>query len=81
MKIRILYFGRIVDVAGVTSENLELPPAINSSEKLLKLLSMRGKEWKLAIQDNPKLRITINKEMPEGSAELKAGDEVGLVAF
>lgn len=81
MKIRILYFGRIVDVAGVTSESLDLPPAINTTDKLLKLLSMRGKQWKLAVHDNPKLRITINKEMREGSAELKEGDEVGLVAF
>ena len=81
MKIRILYFGRLVDVAGVGSESLDLPPAINSTEKLLKLLSMRGKQWKLAIQDNPRLRITINKQMQEGSAELKEGDEVGLVAF
>lgn len=81
MKIRILYFGRIVDIAGVASENLDLPPAINTTEKLIKLLSMRGKNWKLAVHDNPKLRITVNKEMMEGSAELKEGDEVGLVAF
>jgi molybdopterin converting factor small subunit len=81
MNIRILYFGRIVDIAGVTSENLDLPPAINTTEKFLKLLSMRGKQWKLAVQDNPKLRITINKEMQEGGAELKEGDEVGLVVF
>ena len=81
MNIRILYFGRIVDVAGVGSESLDLPPAINTTEKLIKFLSMRGKQWKLAVQDNPKLRITINKQMLEGSAELKEGDEVGLVAF
>jgi molybdopterin converting factor small subunit len=42
---------------------------------------MRGKQWQLAVHDNPKLRITINKQMQEGSAELKEGDEVGLVAF
>jgi molybdopterin converting factor small subunit len=81
MKIRILYFGRLVDVSGVGNENLDLPPAINTTEKLLKLLCMRGKNWKLAIQDNPKLRISINKQMHEGSVELSEGDEVGLVAF
>ena len=81
MKIRILYFGRLVDVAGVASENLDLPAAINSTEKLLKLLSMRGKNWNLAVHDNPRLRITVNKQMPEGSVDLKEGDEVGLVAF
>jgi molybdopterin converting factor small subunit len=81
MKISILYFGRLVDVAGVGNENLDLPPAINTTEKLLKLLSMRGKNWKLAVHDNPKLRITVNKQILDGSAELKEGDEVGLVAF
>ncbi len=81
MKIRILYFGRLVDVAGVASENLDLPPAVNSTEKLLKLLSMRGKSWKLALHDNPKLRITVNKQMLEGGADLREGDEVALVAF
>ncbi|MGO9445469.1 MAG: MoaD/ThiS family protein [Thiobacillaceae bacterium] len=81
MKIRILYFGRLVDVSGVGSENLDVPPAINTSEKLLKLLCMRGKNWKLAIHDNPKLRVTVNKQIREGSVELGDGDEVGLVAF
>ena len=81
MKIRILYFGRLVEVAGVGNENLELAPAINTTEKLLKLLSLRGNNWKLAVHDNPKLRITVNKQILEGGAELKEGDEVGLVAF
>ena len=42
---------------------------------------MRGKNWKLAVHDNPKLRITVNKQILDGSAELNDGDEVGLVAF
>jgi molybdopterin converting factor small subunit len=81
MKIRILYFGRLVDVAGVGTEDIDLPPVINTTEKLLKLLSMRGKDWKLAVHDNPKLRITVNKQMLDGSAELNEEDEVALVAF
>jgi len=81
MNIRILYFGRLVDVAGVATENLDLPPAINSTEKLLKLLAMRGKNWSLTLHDNPKLRVTVNKQMLEASADLKDGDEVALVAF
>jgi molybdopterin converting factor small subunit len=81
MNIRILYFGRLVDVAGVATENLDLPPAINSTEKLLKLLAMRGKNWGLTLHDNPKLRVTVNKQMLEASADLKDGDEVALVAF
>jgi molybdopterin converting factor small subunit len=81
MKIKLLYFGRIVDIAGVTGECIDLPPAINTTDKLLKLLSMRGKNWKLAVQDNPKLRLTVNKEMTEAGADLREGDEVGLVVF
>jgi hypothetical protein len=37
-----------VEVAGVASENLDLPAAISATGKLLKLPSVRGKDRKPA---------------------------------
>ena len=79
--VKILFFGDLVDMLGMTADEIELPPDVTDVARLLFTLSLRGEMWKKVLLGNPKLNITINKQFVEKTSPVKDGDEIALVGF
>ncbi len=79
IKVRLMYFmTNMLKITRKETEEIELPPSINSVEKLLKLLRMRGKDWEKIFTNNT-VQITVNKQFAELYTKLEEGDEIAFV--
>ncbi len=79
IKVRLMYFmTNMLKITRKETEEIELPPSINSVEKLLKLLRMRGKGWENIFTDSA-VQITVNKQFAELYTKLEEGDEIAFV--
>ncbi len=80
IKITVLYFmTNLLKVTRRESEELEIPDTIDTVEKLMKLLSVRGDDWKKFFGEEGTLQFTINRQFAESFTKLENGDEVGFV--
>ena len=80
IKITIMYFmTNLLKVTRRESEELEIPETIDTVEKLMKLLSMRGENWQKFFAEPGAMRATVNKQFAELFTKLEHGDEVAFV--
>jgi len=80
IKITVLYFmTNLLKVTRRESEELEVPETIDTVEKLMKLLSVRGDDWKKFFAEQGALQFTVNRQFAETFTKLENGDEVGFV--
>ncbi len=75
MKISVLFFGMMKDIAGRTAESLDLPDGALVRDVLL-YYSGHTKRFKEIL---PSLAIAVNWEYSAADHELKDGDEVGIL--
>ena len=75
MQVRVLFFGRLKDLAGRPSDSLSLPENATLADVLLHYESrIPGlKDW------SGSMAMSINQQYADPQARLKAGDEVGLL--
>ena len=78
MKLKVLYFASIREKVGKESEDVELPKGVSTVWELKKHLQGRGGAWAEALADNKLLRMAVNQDMAQGTAAIKAGDEVAF---
>ncbi len=72
--IRVLYFARLRDQVGLSSEELdELPPTVGD---LIEHLGARGNAWSDAFSGT--VLMAVNQEMADRNTPIAAGDEVGF---
>ena len=75
MKVRVLYFASVRDIAGTTEETLELEAGTKTKDLLEALIrthpELKGLE--------PSLAISVNQEYAARDAPLADGDEVALI--
>ena len=75
MKVRVLYFASVRDIAGTTEETLELEAGTKTQDLLEALIrthpELKGLE--------PSLAISVNQEYAARDAPLADGDEVALI--
>lgn len=79
--VKILFFGDLVEMLGLASDEIALPPEVTDVERLLFVLAKRGETWKRMLLGNPGLKVTINRAFAEKSSPVKDGDEIALVGF
>ena len=75
--IRILYFGRLSDVAGRRDETIALPENIDNLSGLKNWLNeAHGLEDALA---DPSIKTMINQSLVHGDLTLKGDEEIGFL--
>lgn len=77
-KVRVLYFASLREQLGMGEEALELPPAVRTLGELRAHLAARDARWQEALGGRLTLRMALNQVMAEGSAAVRAGDEVAF---
>jgi molybdopterin synthase catalytic subunit/molybdopterin converting factor small subunit len=75
MRVRVLFFGLLKDVAGRASDAVELGPGATVAE----LLRHYEREIPRLTELLPSVALSVNQEYAGPEMELKANDEVGLL--
>ncbi len=76
--IAVHYFASIRESLGIEHENIELPKAVDTVEKLIDhLVSQHGSQWGEVLNANP-VMVAVNHEMSGRSAAVAAGDEIAF---
>jgi molybdopterin synthase sulfur carrier subunit len=76
--VTILYFARLRESLGKTSEELELPAAIRDIAALRQHLAARGGPWAAELGAGRNVRAAVNQTMARGDEPVKNGDEVAF---
>lgn len=76
MKLKILYFASLREKVGKGSEEIDV--AATTVDDLQRHLVSRGGPWAEAFAGKGIVRVAVNQDMAQGSAALKAGDEVAF---
>lgn len=77
--IRILYFAKLVDLLGRSSEEAEPPASVADVAGLLAWLRERGPRWTAALQSDA-VKVTVNKSFADAGTQVRDGDEVAIVS-
>ena len=78
MTINILYFARLAESLGLSSESVELPPDCANVAALLALLRKRGEPFASAFDGETSVMVALNQEMVDQAASINPGDEVAF---
>ena len=74
---RILYFGRLTDIAGTSEENLDLPASVETAGELGTWLDLRFEADGALLE--PTVRIAVNNEIAFDADALSGADEIALM--
>ena len=74
---KILYFGRLGDLTGMSEEQLDLPNAIATAGDLRNWLEARFETGGALLE--PTVRIAVNNEISLDSTTVSNGDEIALM--
>ena len=76
--ITVLYFARLREALGLSSERIELPPQVRDLEGLRALLVARGGVWEQELAPSKPVRAAVNQTMAVGDVPVSDGDEVAF---
>jgi len=76
--LTLMYFARLREALGVSSEQVELPADVRDVAALTAWLRQRGGTWESELAAGRAFRIAVNQDMADGVTELKDGDEVAI---
>lgn len=76
-RVNVLYFARLREAFGRSSEELDLPEDQATVDALIRLLRRRGEVWLRELKGRP-FRVAVNQEMVGLDAPLAPGDEVAI---
>jgi sulfur-carrier protein len=76
--VTILYFAWLRERIGTASEELTLPPQVETVANLVDFLEARGAGYATAFANRRALRCAINQEFAPTSASLHGGDEIAF---
>ena len=76
--ITILYFARLKEAFGRTSERFALPQSVDTLGALREHLRARGGAWETELAVAKPVRVALNQEMAPPGARLSPGDEVAF---
>lgn len=76
--IKILYFMKLVDIAGCSNEEMELPNKVQNVKSLVDLLEARSEAYKKGLQGGTLVQITINKRFVELADAIQDEDEIAF---
>lgn len=74
---KILYFGRLSDIAGAAEETLALPGSVATAGDLRQFLDLRFEAGGALLE--PTVRIAVNNELCFDDAAISASDEIAFM--
>ena len=76
--VKVLYFARLREDLGLSSERIELPAGVTTATALRTHLSQRGGAWEQALAPGKAVRIAVDQTLVTGDAPLADGVEVAF---
>lgn len=76
--LTLLYFARLRDALGVSSERIDLPAEVSDVAGLVAWLRRRGGAWEDELAPGRAFRVAVNQDMADAATALKDGDEVAI---
>jgi molybdopterin synthase sulfur carrier subunit len=76
--VKILYFARLKETLGLSSEEIALLPSTRTLGELRATLALRGGDWANALAETSSVRAAVNQEMADAHRPLRDGDEVAF---
>lgn len=76
--VTLLYFARLRETLGLSSEQVELPADAATVEGLTAWLRRRGGAWADELAPGKPVRVAVNQEMATPHTALADGDEVAF---
>jgi molybdopterin synthase sulfur carrier subunit len=76
--ITLLYFARLRESLGVTSEKIALPHGVATLEGVRALLAARGGTWAHELAAGRAFRAAVNQAIASADTPVKEGDEVAF---
>jgi molybdopterin synthase sulfur carrier subunit len=76
--ITVLYFARLKEALGTSSEAIELPTEISTLNAVRALLQARGGAWAHELQAGRAIRAAVNQDIAAADTPVKDGDEVAF---
>lgn len=76
--ITVLYFARLREALGTSSERIALPQGVHSLNALRAYLAARGGIWAEELADGRTLRAAVNQTMANGDEPIADGDEIAF---
>jgi molybdopterin synthase sulfur carrier subunit len=76
--VTILYFARLREALGKSSEELDLPEQVSSLGALRATLIGRGDAWAHELAEARPVRAAVNQEMAAGDTPVRDGDEIAF---
>jgi len=76
--LKVLYFARLRESLGTSSEVVEPSPAVRDVAALMEWLRSRGAPWSDELAAGRTVRVSVNLEMAESTTPLRDGDEIAL---
>ena len=76
--ITVLYFARLREALGQSSERIALPASVRDLEGLRAVLIARGGAWEQELAPSRPVRAAVNQTMAHGDTQIADGDEVAF---
>ena len=76
--ITVLYFARLREALGKSSEQIALPASVRDLEELRAFLVARGGAWEQELAPSKPVRAAVNQAMAVGDVPVSDGDEVAF---
>jgi len=76
--VTVLYFARLRETLGKSSEQIALPSSVHDLEGLRALLVARGGSWEQELSPSKPVRAAVNQAMAVGDMPISDGDEVAF---
>ncbi len=76
--VTVLYFARLREALGKTSEQLTLPEGVRDVASLRQALIGRGDAWARELAHSKNVRMAVNQDMANPETPVKDGDEVAF---
>jgi len=76
--ITLLYFARLRESLGLSSEQSALPQEVNDIGSLLDWLRQRGENWQDELAPGKAVRLAVNQDMATADTPIADGDEIAL---
>ena len=76
--LTILYFARLREVLGVSTEQVDLPQDARDIGGLTQWLRMRGGAWETELAPGKVFRVAVNQVISDAQTPLADGDEIAF---
>ena len=78
MRVRLLFFARLREAFGTSSEEATLPDSVKSVADLTAWLRARGGAWAAELAAGRAYRVAVNQDMASSETRLAEGSEVAI---